>query len=451
MYTSIGRTFPPIGQRPSPQISAARAAIDAPSTAAPELPVVTGSPKVVVLGGTGRVGASTAAALLRAVPSASVSLSGRTREAFSAAQSSIPELENTYYTKCDVDDPLSIASAIRGADLVIHCAGPFQRREDCNVLDASIVGGVPYLDVCDATEYALRAKTYHEKAMNAGVPCITTAGIYPGVSNVMAAHMVAINRGDYSDDSFTTYRDQDQVEEVTGVHPKRILYSYFTAGSGGAGPTILETSLLLAGEDCKVYRNGQKMTTRSVSNGRIVDFGPGVGRRSVYLYPLPEVETGHRVMEVPSISARFGTDPAIWNWAMIAMARLVPKRVLSSRQGAKALGALAGPLVKAVDGFVGEKVAMLVEVELENGKVAAGLYVHRRLSVSVGVATSAFARCMLAGQTEAGVWWPEEKGALSNRRSLLYAASEGATKFVLNKPLWALESEPIQLGLGFYV
>lgn len=33
-----------------------------------------------------------------------------------------------------------------------------------------------------------------------------------------------------------------------GVQPARLRYSYYTAGSGGAGPTILETSFLLAGE-----------------------------------------------------------------------------------------------------------------------------------------------------------------------------------------------------------
>lgn len=38
------------------------------------------------------------------------------------------------------------------------------------------------------------------------------------------------------------------------VNPTRVLYSYFTAGSGGAGPTILETSFLLAGEDVVAYK-----------------------------------------------------------------------------------------------------------------------------------------------------------------------------------------------------
>ena len=42
------------------------------------------------------------------------------------------------------------------------------------------------------------------------------------------------------------------------VEPRRVLYSYYTAGSGGVGPTILETSLLLAGAPVTVFVNGEK-------------------------------------------------------------------------------------------------------------------------------------------------------------------------------------------------
>jgi hypothetical protein len=40
-----------------------------------------------------------------------------------------------------------------------------------------------YVDVCDDMDYSWRAKGFHEQAKAAGVPAITTAGIYPGVSN----------------------------------------------------------------------------------------------------------------------------------------------------------------------------------------------------------------------------------------------------------------------------
>ena len=61
------------------------------------------------------------------------------------------------------------------------------------------------------------------------------------------------------------------------MEPKLLRYSYFTAGSGGAGPTILETSFLLAGEPCTVYRDGKAYTLPPISNPRTVDFGPGAG------------------------------------------------------------------------------------------------------------------------------------------------------------------------------
>ena len=51
---------------------------------------------------------------------------------------------------------------------------------------------------------------------------------------------------------------------------------------------------------------------------------------------------------------------------------------------AKWLARLSMPWVKAVDPFVGEKVGMLVEVDLADGSTAAGIYIHTLLSQSVG-------------------------------------------------------------------
>jgi hypothetical protein len=36
-------------------------------------------------------------------------------------------------------------------------------------------------------------------------------------------------------------------------------------------------------------------------------------------------------MKVPGVSARFGTDPFIWNWAMWLVARLCPRQFLQDR------------------------------------------------------------------------------------------------------------------------
>jgi saccharopine dehydrogenase-like NADP-dependent oxidoreductase len=97
----------------------------------------------------------------------------------------------------DVYDFDAIRVAATGRDLVIHAAGPFQRRESTAVLRACIAAGTPYVDVCDDLEHSCLTKALHEDAVAAGVPCVTTAGIYPGVSNVMAAHMCSLARKEY--------------------------------------------------------------------------------------------------------------------------------------------------------------------------------------------------------------------------------------------------------------
>lgn len=66
-------------------------------------------------------------------------------------------------------------------------------------------------------------------------------------------------------------------------------------GTGGAGPTILETTFLLAGEPTIAYKDGKEYTLPPVSERRCVDFGPGLRKRDVWLYNLPEVKSSFKV------------------------------------------------------------------------------------------------------------------------------------------------------------
>ena len=80
------------------------------------------------------------------------------------------------FVAVDIDDAASLEAVLRGADLVVHTAGPFQRKTTCDVLEAAIATRTPYMDVCDDADYSQRARGYHERAQAAGVPAITTAG-----------------------------------------------------------------------------------------------------------------------------------------------------------------------------------------------------------------------------------------------------------------------------------
>lgn len=169
------------------------------SDAVPEIKPVVPS-RILVLGGTGRVGSSTAACLLKLTPQHSITLAGRREEGYKDAIERRPALKTTMFAKIDITDRDAVASAAAEHDLVIHTAGPFQRSKDLSVLEACIAMGTPYIDVCDDQDYSTMTKSLHDQAIGNGVPCITTAGIYPGVSNVMAAHMCSLARKEYDSD-----------------------------------------------------------------------------------------------------------------------------------------------------------------------------------------------------------------------------------------------------------
>lgn len=55
----------------------------------------------------------------------------------------------------------------------------------------------------------------------------------------------------------------------------------------------------------------------------------------------------------------------------------------------KWLAKLSDPWVRLVDPLIGEAVGMRVDVDLEDGTTAAGVFVHKKLSDSVGYSPAA--------------------------------------------------------------
>lgn len=45
-----------------------------------------------------------------------------------------------------------------------------------------------------------RAKEYDVKAKEAGIPAIITTGVYPGLSNIMMAHILSLTNNEYNED-----------------------------------------------------------------------------------------------------------------------------------------------------------------------------------------------------------------------------------------------------------
>ena len=101
--------------------------------------------KLLIIGGTGRVGSSTAASLRQTHPNLTIILGSQSQESYDAAVKNRPSLQGLAFSKVNRNDLHSILAAVKECDVVLHCAGPFQRKNECLVLEAAIQAKKPYI------------------------------------------------------------------------------------------------------------------------------------------------------------------------------------------------------------------------------------------------------------------------------------------------------------------
>jgi hypothetical protein len=148
--------------------------------------------RIVVLGATGATGSRVAAALVR--DGARPVLVGRQLEKLEALCERLgddqrPDVE---LRQAEVEDPASIADALRGARVVVNTVGPFSRHGDA-VVEAAIASGAHYLDSNGEPPFARRVFEHHgPAAAEAGVALLTTFGPEWVLGN--AAGALAMNR-----------------------------------------------------------------------------------------------------------------------------------------------------------------------------------------------------------------------------------------------------------------
>ena len=391
------------------------------TTPSPSSTTSTSQKRILVIGATGRVGGSTVRAL-RKLPgwgtSSVISVGGRSSTKFEQAKKRWVSLgarkneKDTYedvgFVALDHEDRVGLLAALANhrPDLIIHTAGPFQRRKNPEVLKAALLLKVPYVDVCDDINLSQLAKGYDGQARAAGVPCLISTGVWPGVSSLMAV---------------------DVAEALGGAaQTDKIDFEFFTAGSGGAGTTILSATFLILSEQVLAYVNGRPQAYDAASDFRKVDFGEGVGERQVFRMNLLEAFSCHRVLGIPNVATFFGTAPDGWNYLLKGMAML-PKKVLQDRAGMQALAVISEPVVRLVDKLVGSTNAMLVTGTTKDGKrTASALYAHEDLETCVGEGIAAFAAQVLEGKVAPGVHYPEEAFASpEGREDVFRLATKG--------------------------
>lgn len=85
-----------------------------------------------------------------------------------------------------VDDPGSLDAGLKGADAVIHCAGPFLDTARA-LVEASLRVGVHYFDVTAEQASAVSTfEEFHDAARERGICVVPAAGFYGGFADLLA-------------------------------------------------------------------------------------------------------------------------------------------------------------------------------------------------------------------------------------------------------------------------
>ena len=388
------------------------------------LPLVS-SLNVLVVGGSGRVGGSTVRWLQKhnqRDPSLelTVKVGCRTQESFNKAQQrGVVPKDDCEYIPVDLDGgDEALTKAIIGCGLVVHTAGPFQGRTDPALLRCCVQQGIPYVDVCDEYELAVTAKEQlTDLAKSNKVPAVIASGIWPGVSALMAAEAKA------------------KLERESGEGQQNccdtIDFSFFTAGTGNAGPTIVSATFLLLATPALTFVNGKPTKKEPWTETRNVDFGPGVGIKPVWLLDNPDVPTTATTLGIPNAASRFGTDPLPWNYLFGALKVIIPQSLLYNRDAMQTFALFSEPIIRLVDKLVGATNAMRVDAKTADGKhTVTSRIVHPDLEQCVGLATAAFCLEVLKGTVPAGIWYPAELPQEA-RTNILAAAKEDTISYMV--------------------
>lgn len=337
---------------------------------------------VLILGGSGRIGRSVATDLLRHTD-VTMTLTGRRSQPEFKLQS------RQRYQCLPLVDLAQVRNAIAHHDLVIHCAGPFRTR-DFHILAQCIEQKTPYIDVADSPDYVREALAFNTVAQAAGVTCILSTGVFPGISNSMVRQGI------------------EQLDQAHHVH-----LSYLVTGSGGAGVTVMRTTFMELQTPFEAKVNGQTISIQPYSDREILPFlDPYNQGAGVYWFNTVEAFTLVKSFpQLTSVITKFGSLPDAYN-RLTGLMTLLPSSWLQQPATVEFLSQVSYAMTQVTDRFSGTGIAMRLAIQGYHQEQAAtylATATHPDTAEAAGYGTGSVAQWLLAGQiTRPGVWPVEQ-------------------------------------------
>lgn len=232
---------------------------------------------VLVYGAYGHTGRFVVAELLRR--GLTPVLSGRDPARLGKMAVQFPGLETRPAT---VNDAQKLDNAVRGAALVLNCAGPFLDTA-VPVAAAAVRAGAHYLDVTAEQAAAQNLyRAYEEREQGAGVAVIPAMAFYGGLADLLATSAMA------------GWDTADQITVAYGIDRW-----WPTEGTRNTGRRNTATRLVVSG--------GCLVPAPSPAPPRDWDFSGMLGHQTVASHPFAEIVTMERHLAASRIETYLAT------------------------------------------------------------------------------------------------------------------------------------------------
>jgi len=341
--------------------------------------------RVVILGGTGRIGRNIAQDVLT-YTDVEVVLTGRHAQ---RGQKAVQKLgPRATFLPLELSEVSKLSAAIAAADMVIHAAGPFHQR-DTQVLKTCIEQGVNYVDVSDYRGFTRQALALQTAAQTAGVTAIVNTGVFPGISNSLVRQGVEA---------------LDQTESAQ--------LSYIVAGSGGAGVTVMRTTFLGLQHPFEAWLDGQWQPVKPYTAREQLTFPAPYHDAQVYWYDMPEAMTLPESFPLQTVKTKFGVVPDFYNHATWLTAHGFPAAVLKNAQTVEFLARVSYGMTKVSDRFTGTGVAIRCDLRgRQAGKSVHyhSAFIHDSAAIAAGIGAGYIAALLLSEQIDQPGVYPVER------------------------------------------
>ncbi len=242
--------------------------------------------KVIIFGGYGVFGSRIAADLLEKTD-CQVILAGRNSD---RAKKLCKRLgSRALPLACDLQDAEAVSNAVRGSQIVILAAGPFQSLP-LTALEAALTHKAHYIDLTDSRAYRRKVIAYSKEIQAAGITALSGLSTLSGISAVMV---------------------RQAVEALSGAERAHVSLSPGNRNPRGAG--TIYSILTYVGRPIKVWQNGDWGTIPGWTGREKVSYPVPVGRRFVYWVDAPDHDLLPGELGLQSVIVKAGLELDIIN------------------------------------------------------------------------------------------------------------------------------------------